>query len=308
MKHILSYISLCLSLSVLLYGCNGLNGEDQTGRLARVGNEFLTVEKARKEIPGFLLREDSVGVLKNYVEDWIQREIILQEAERLQLRQNNEVQTKLERARKEILSEALKDYVMADFDKELVVTDEEARSYYQINKDKFILNERYVRYRHVETPDLEAARAAKRDLMMGVPWPEVARNYSLSPETKIEKSEHFWPASIAAAEFDVLNRYLNGVIGRTEISPIRRIGRNYHFVQLIDTKAEGEHPDLHWLIEQIKDWLIIEKRRRHYSSYIKNLYLKARSNNEIESYNVLTPNPNTQNSVSDTLETVKASK
>lgn len=284
-----------------------MNGDSQSDRLARVGNEYLTLEEARKTIPDFLLQEDSTGVMHTYVEDWIQKEIILQEAERLQLRQNKDVQEKLEKARREILSEALKSYVMAKFNKDLVITDEEARNYYQIHKDKFILNERFVRFRHVETPDLEAARAAKRDLMLGVPWPEVARNYSISPETKIEKSEHFWPASLAVAELDVMNRYLNGVIGQTEISPIRRIGRNYHFVQLMDSKAKGEHPDLHWLIEQIKDWLIIEKRRRHYSSYIKNLYLKAKSNNEIDNYHVLTPNSNTQNHTSDPLETVKAS-
>ncbi len=307
MKHSILPLFLCLIPAILISGCNGLNGDSQSDRLARVGNEYLTLEEARKTIPDFLLQEDSTGVMHTYVEDWIQKEIILQEAERLQLRQNKDVQEKLEKARREILSEALKSYVMAKFNKDLVITDEEARNYYQIHKDKFILNERFVRFRHVETPDLEAARAAKRDLMLGVPWPEVARNYSISPETKIEKSEHFWPASLAVAELDVMNRYLNGVIGQTEISPIRRIGRNYHFVQLMDSKAKGEHPDLHWLIEQIKDWLIIEKRRRHYSSYIKNLYLKAKSNNEIDNYHVLTPNSNTQNHTSDPLETVKAS-
>lgn len=307
MKHSILPLFLCLIPAILISGCNGLNGDSQSDRLARVGNEYLTLEEARKTIPDFLLQEDSMGVMHTYVEDWIQKEIILQEAERLQLRQNKDVQEKLEKARREILSEALKSYVMAKFNKDLVITDEEARNYYQIHKDKFILNERFVRFRHVETPDLEAARAAKRDLMLGVPWPEVARNYSISPETKIEKSEHFWPASLAVAELDVMNRYLNGVIGQTEISPIRRIGRNYHFVQLMDSKAKGEHPDLHWLIEQIKDWLIIEKRRRHYSSYIKNLYLKAKSNNEIDNYHVLTPNSNTQNHTSDPLETVKAS-
>jgi hypothetical protein len=73
-------------------------------------------------------------------------------------------------------------------------------------------------------------------------------------------------------------------------------------VQLIDERAKGEHPDLNWLIEQIKDWMLLNKRSRHFKSYVQNLYLKAESNNEVETFNVLPVNPNQQSTVSDTLE------
>jgi hypothetical protein len=135
--------------------------------------------------------------------------------------------------------------------------------------------------------------------LRGNSWEEVARQYSLQSEMVIKNASRFYPESSALKEYDTLNRYLR-LIGVSEISLIENINGNYHFVQLIENKAVGEHPDLEWLLEQIKDWLILEKKRIAYNTYVKNLYLAAEANNEIHTYNVLPINTNTETS-SDTL-------
>lgn len=293
----------CISALLLLqWSCNSVTRENRPERLARVGNEYLTIEQARKQIPDFILKEDSIGALRSYRDRWIEKRLMLQEAERLQLRQREEMQEKLREAQQEVLTQALKDVVISNFEENLVVSDEEARNYYQAHKDQFILNERFVQFRHLVAEDIESARAAKRELMQAVPWPEVARKYGINAEAKITESEQFWPISMALADINIMNRYLQ-IIGQTEISPIQRVNGNYHFVQLLESRAEGEHPELDWLMEQIKDWLALDKRRRHLSSYVKNLYLKAQSNNEIDTYNVLSTNSNTKPGNTDTLET-----
>lgn len=301
----LSFLTAVLML--WLQGCNPVPDEKKEAALARVGNEMLTVKEARAQIPEFMLEEDSVEALRSYRKSWIEKRLMLQEAVRLQLSQRQEIQAKLKEARNEVLTQALKDVVISDFEEDLVITDEEARNYYQAHKDQFILNERFVRFRHMVAPDIESARAAKRELMQAVSWPEVARKHSINPETKIAEAEQFWPISMAAADIDIMNRYLQ-IIGQTEISPIQRVGGNYHFVQLMESRAKGEHPDLDWLMTQIKDWLTLDKRRRHFSSYVKNLYLKAQSNNEIETYNVLPTNSNPKSSSVDTLEIIETNK
>ncbi len=105
---------------------------------------------------------------------------------------------------------------------------------------------------------------------------------------------------MALAHHEVMNTMIRR-IGITEISPIRRVNGDYHFVQLMETRPEGGHPDLDWLIGQIKEWLLLERRRRHFNSYVKNLYLNAQSNNEIDTYNVLTPNVESEPSEPDTV-------
>ncbi len=269
-------------------------------RLARVGNEVLTLEEATEHISSFMLEQDSVSALQRYRKDWIQRQIILQEAQRVDIAQNPEIQKRLKRMREEVLVQGLKDYVLADYEEELTITDEEARNYYQAHKDQLVLDERYVRFRHLVASTHEQAQSARRDLMRGIEWPEVAKTYSKSPEAKIQESEKFWPISMAVADNNIMNSFLQR-IGITEISPIRRVNGDYHFVQLMETRPAGGHPDLDWLLSHIKEWLRLEKRRRHFNSYVKNLYLNAQSNNEIETYNVLESNLNEESTEIDTL-------
>ncbi|MDX1617473.1 MAG: hypothetical protein R3224_01720 [Balneolaceae bacterium] len=289
-----------LAAALAIAGCQRPAAQGDGTELARVGSNVLTVEDAAEQVPEFMLKQDSVTSLLQFREEWIERQVILQETRRLDLNSNPDVRRRLQRLQEEVLIQALKDYVLKRFDEGLEITDEEARNYYQAHKEQLVLSERYVRFRHMVTPSLEAARSAKRDLMRGIEWPEVARDYAVNPETRIRESEKFWPISMAVQNVNVMNRMLQR-IGITEISPIHRVSGNYHFVQLMEARAEGDHPDLEWLMEQIKEWLRLEKRRRHFNSYVKNLYLNAQSNNEIETYNVLQANSNTESIEQDTL-------
>ncbi|MFH5885824.1 peptidyl-prolyl cis-trans isomerase [Halalkalibaculum sp. DA3122] len=291
---------LTILIPVLLAGCQQRVQTSSEGQLARVGNTVLTIDEAAERAPEFLLKEDSLSALHRYREDWIRRQVILQEAQRLGVNENREIRNRLERLREEVLVQGLKDYVMAEHEQDLEITDEEARNYYQQYKDQLVLDERYVRFRHVVTNTHQDAQSAKDDLMRGIEWPEVARTYSKNGEARIQESEKFWPISMALADNTVMNTLLQR-IGITEISPIRRVNGDYHFIQLMETRPAGGHPDLDWLMDQIKEWLRIEKRRRHFNSYVKNLYLNAQSNNEIERYNVLESNINAETTEPDTL-------
>lgn len=296
----LSNIIFRIFSCVLLISCQQVSQEPAKNALARVGNNYLTIEQATEEIPDFILKEDSVQAIKRYRDNWIREQLLLQEANRLGLGNKPEIQQKIKKAREEILRQALKDYVVAS-QQDQQISDEQARTYYQANKEKFVLEEDLVKFRHMRTNTLTEARNARQDLLDGVPWPEVARKYAIDPSTAISESDQYWPISIAAQGIGIMNRYLN-VIGRSEISPIQRVNGVYHFVQLMDIQPKGNHPNLDWLMEEIKGWMILNKRRRNFSSFVQNLYLKAESNNEVETFNVLSPKPNLNRSLQDTLE------
>ncbi len=301
-KFYIWVLLLCIGIGGVL-SCDQVRPSESDSTLARVGNKYLTIQQAKEKIPDFVYRQDSLSALNRYREEWIQSQVLLQEAERLGLSQQTEIQEKIRKAREEVLREALKDYVTASSQDEITITDEEARAYYQANKEQFVLNEEFVQFRHIRTNTLKEARAARRDLRQGVPWPEVARTYAIDPETAIHESNQYWPISMALNDIEIMNRYLN-VIGQSERSPIQRVNGVYHFVQLVDSRAEGEHPDLNWLIGQIKEWMVLNRQHRSFSSYVKNLYLKAKSNNEVESYNVLPAKSNQKSTTEDTLESI----
>ena len=106
------------------------------------------------------------------------------------------------------------------------------RSYYQENKDSFVLEERYIRFRHLRANSLQDARDARQDLLRGITWEIVLENFSVNPDNARRESERFWPESIAASDYEILNRYLQ-LIGQSEISVIEQFGDEYHFVQLL---------------------------------------------------------------------------
>ena len=304
METSLSYkFSLLTILGIILSlaSCQQKTQQNSDNALARVGNEYLRVEQAIDDIPKAVLSEDSVEALTQYRDNWIRQQLLVQEAKRLGLEQKSEIQQKIDRAREEILRQTLKDYVLASSEKDVQISDEEARTYYQANKEQFVLEEDFVKFRHMRTKTIKEARNARQDLLDGVPWPEVARTYALNASTVISESDQYWPVSMAAQDIDIMNRYLT-VIGQSEISPIQRVNGIYHFVQLMDTRSEGDHPNLEWLIEQIKDWMTLNNRQRNFSSFVKNLYLKAESNNEVETFNVLPTKPNRNTTLDDTLE------
>ena len=277
---------LYLLLVFLLYtACSSPYQYDDSPVLATVGNETLTINQALSQIPGSVMTEDSVRAIQAFIDQWVEKQVVVRQAERMRLQNSESVRLKMERLRKQVLEEALREQLLRQHLDEVEVTRDEAQNYYQAHKDQFVLNERYVRFRHITTRTRTEADNANRDLMRGDDWEEILQRYSVAPERQLRESNQFWPISMAAESIPMLNRYLN-VIGLSERSPIYFFRGEYHLVQLLEERPAGEAPDLDWLIPQIEEWLKLEKVRRITNSYIRNLYLEANSNNEIRKADV----------------------
>lgn len=274
--------------------------QQEDNNLARVGNQYLTLLEAKKQIPAFVYKEDSIQALQQFREQWIKRQLMQSQAEELGITDEESVQQKIQRAKEEIIQEALRSYLIKT-EVDTVISEQEALNYFEQNRAHFILDEPFVQFRHLRTPNVEDARAAKQALRDELPWTEVADSFSTDPEQAIRNAERHFPISMVLNEIEVMNRYLQNMnVG--EISAIQREDGDYHFVQLLDKREQGEHPDPEWIMDKIKSWIILNKRQRKFSSYLKNLYLKAESNNEIETYDVIPTETNYNNTTSDTLE------
>lgn len=274
------YLILSFSFLISFLGCtNTFSNQDDI--IAIVGNERLSLAEVKGLIPSNISPEDSTQYITRFREDWVKRQLLTQEAERVNLQSRSEIQSRIKESRDLVLQQAFQDYFLSQMDEEITVSDIEAQTYYAQNKDDFLLQERYVRYRHVITDSRDKSELAKRDLMRGLEWEDIAEKYTLDPDWTIAHSFKYFKESSAATGLDPLNSYLK-VIGITEISRTEQINNEFHFVQLLEEKAKGEHPDLEWIINEIKGWLIIEKRRRAFNSYVQNLYLQSQANNEIQ--------------------------
>ncbi len=284
----------CSAVLIFFTACSQNQYEpDNSIHLARFGSHYLTLKEAREAVPRFMLRQDSIKALKKYREEWIQQKLLLRKAENIQLEDRQPVQQRLQKARAEVLKSALRQAVLAQYEANTKISDEEALRYYENHKEQFVLQERYVRYRHISTDNFKLARAARQELLSGTPWPEVARLYSDEAEMRIRQSQKYWPQSAVLNGLPPMKQYI-AALDSSEISPVRSINGKYHFVQLTGARAAGQYAAPEWIMKRLKEWIILEKKRRFFNSYIENLYLEAMTDNEIELYNVLIPDTQTR--------------
>jgi len=296
---------LPLLVGWVLLGCSKNQDSQKEITLARVGDKDLTLKAAKSNIPSHLYSQDSLRALHEYRQRWIKTQLLVQEAERIGLDQKPEVQTKLQISRDNTLSHELKSHILHQDTSLYHVSIEEAKNYYERYKEQFTLNERHIRYRHLVTKTLEEARRAKSALLQGKPWEEVVELYALDKAGTLKRAKQIYPVSMSLTQNEIMHNYLS-IIGINEISPIREINGQYHFVQLVKNYAKGTHTKLDWILPKIKEWLAIEKRRKIFNSYVRNLYLKAKSNNEINLMNDRDDLPDTITEI-DTL-TIPANK
>src|SRR6056297_1152604 len=90
---------------ILFQSCQPKNGND-TVILAEVGNQILTHSEALASIPVNALDTDSTLALKKYTDDWVRRQIILQEADRLNFTDRRDVRKRMQRVQDEFILQA----------------------------------------------------------------------------------------------------------------------------------------------------------------------------------------------------------
>lgn len=264
-------------------------GAGNSVRLARAGNAYLTLEEALETIPAYMMREDSIQAIQTFTKEWVEQKLLLQKAQKSHLADKENIQRKLQNARERVLKNALRQLLLSEFDAKTTVSDAEALRYYRNNREQFILQERYVQFRHVSTANYKYARAARSELLSGKQWPEVANLFSKDAEQRIKQSQKYWPQSMVLNDLPVLKQYIAD-LDSGQISPVRQLKGKYHFVQLTGSRAAGKAAKPAWIMDQLKEWIMLEKKRQFFKSYVKNLYLKAKKDNDIEFYDVLNLN------------------
>lgn len=267
-------------ISGLLLSCKPEVTQPDEEVIARVGDSRLNLNETLYRIPSLLLEQDSLTAIENFRNNWIRRELLHQEALRLGLDKNPAIISIINTTVKDILSQSLIDHMISQSG-DIQVSRQEAVAYYESHKDQFKLDEPHVRFRHLIAESIPDAENARQDLLRGISWENVVEQYAVNKQDALRDASVFHPLSLSLVNAPPLDQYIRRM-GINEISPIQRIGTRYQFVQLIERKSEGELPDLSWILDQVEDWLLLDKKRRLVSSYEQQLIRRAQANKEIQ--------------------------
>ncbi len=268
-------IIVFLAVSALfLSGCGEAEDEVPDGKvIAEVGNTHLTLEEVLARVPSSRLIQDSTAAVQEYRSQWVKDQVLANEARRLGIHESDAFNDALEQFEKQLLVQMLLDqYKQREGEPE--VSRDQALRYYERHRDQFVLPEPHIRIRHMVADTFADANQARHQLLRGMDWQEIAERYAADREYVLRTATRFQPLSTALEDLPEMAQFL-GVIGVSEVSPIRLIDGQYHFVQLVENHAEGSVPELDWTLSQIKSWIAVERMRTNINAYQQNLLRQA---------------------------------
>src|SRR6056297_978575 len=148
MKHI--SIFLLLFISVLILSCNQ-NNDTNKQPIAKIHDNYLYLSDIREIIPNNKTEEDSLLIAKNYINNWIKKQLLLKKAELNLPEGMKNVEKEIEDYRSSLLIYRYQQQLI-DQKLDTVVDESEMRNYYEENKSNFILDQVLVKATYIKLP------------------------------------------------------------------------------------------------------------------------------------------------------------
>ncbi|MBU2650797.1 MAG: hypothetical protein KKA81_07670 [Bacteroidetes bacterium] len=280
----MKFVTIILAV-VFLTGCRNSSDDGESSILARVNDEYLYESEIRDLIPDNISPRDSIVLVKNYINSWITKQVLINQAEKNLSREQMDFNRQLQEYRNSLL--------IYQYEKELlyqkldtVVKDYEIFSYYNDFKENFILKEDIYTINFLQMPEGSEAAEVIEDLFTsGNPelkdsiitlMVNVAGMYDFSDKNwlSLNSLKSIFPGIFLTRDDQ-------------EISNSNFRDTNGQVITLIsigEMKNEGQVAPLSYVSDNIRE-IIINKRR---ADFIKNMHneivRKAYQNEEAEIY------------------------
>lgn len=139
--------------TLALYSCGFNSKTPESEVVARVGNEFLYLEDVLDLVPDGASSEDSLSIVKSYIERWATRQLIIDAAIRnLSSEKQKEYDKLIQQYKLDLYTKGyLEEMVKQSLD--TVVSSHELKQYYEQNKENFRLSGALVRLRYIQLPE-----------------------------------------------------------------------------------------------------------------------------------------------------------
>jgi hypothetical protein len=162
--------SLSLALIALVaFSCQWMDrnrASDHAGRIpvARVNNTFLYKDELAGIVSNGASREDSISRIQSYVNSWIRKQLLIQEATRKMDINEAAVERKILDYRYSIIAyEYQNSYIKQHLD--TVVADADIEEYYKNNIDNFVLKQNIVKATYIKVPKSAPRTQRIKELM-----------------------------------------------------------------------------------------------------------------------------------------------
>ncbi len=274
----------------IVFGCQQSPKSDNPV-IARVGQAVLTLNDLNKSIPPEYSNRISRKQRINYVKQWIDTELLYQEALKQKIHKEKEILKRLHQMEKDLLSAEMISRNSSSIHKQKI-SDDAIIEYYKQHKESFVRESDVVKYIGIVVEDLKTGWKV-RNMVTTSNFLELATEYSTVP-IQDPNTVSFTPLKNLPAEVAnvVFNIRLNGTT-----SPIK-LSDGVHVIRVLDKQNAGEI----CLVEEVREEIFSTLSAQSQKKDIENLLEELRQKSDYTfNFELLTQNQNRQANDADSL-------
>jgi len=281
----MKYGLFILSVLCFILSCKNEVKKEENNPLARVQNKYLYASELIGVVPGGLSTDDSLAIIKDYIEKWVRKELMLGKAEENLTESQKDVQKQIDEYRTSLLIFKYEQNLIQE-KLDTIVTEEEIEKYYKENNSNFILNKNLVRALYIKLP-----RNAP-DI-----W-KVRRWYASDKEEHIKDLDAY--CFKYAEKYDYFNEdwvYFDEIsqqmpnLGGSDYNVLKyrdkievRDSTYQYFLRIYESKLEGSVAPLEFIKQDIITILLNKRKIQYINRLETEIYNNARNHSYFNIY------------------------
>lgn len=279
-------VRLITVVVILLFSFSACNRHDRDRvPLARVDNEWLYLDEVLPSIPEGAKEYDSIFAVRSFVDNWIRQQLLLKHAENNLGEQKDAFDLQLREYRNALLIYAFEDELVKQ-KLDTLVTDQEIRAYYDVNKEDFVLKDNIVKvlyvklfrnetflpqFRRLMNSDLSEDRLRLANLAR-----QNAANYLLDDEVWLFLND-------LLKEIPILTYNQEAFLANNHFVEIK--DSTYHYlVRICDFRITDNYSPVAMEKERIRFSIINKRKTNILEAVSKEIYDRASKKNRFETF------------------------
>jgi len=264
--------------------CNSNNTLDNP-TVAKVDDSYLYLNKIRELVPNNSSKEDSLRIAKNYIHQWIKKQLLVSRAELNLTEEDQDVEEMVEDYRSSLIIHKYQQHLIEQ-KLDTFVADSEIDKYYRNYPGNFLLNRNIVKAVYIKIPKpLPQAKKIKQiyKLKKDTDWDKL-EDYCFQNATKFDNFSEQWiysqnllnqtPIKVSNEEkFLRRNKYFE-----TEDSTF------HYLINIRDYKLKNEIAPLSFVSEDINKIIINKRKIQFIKNMEESIFRDAESKNKFKIY------------------------
>lgn len=235
--------------------------------VARVGDAVLTKEELVHAA------DTAEHARRRYISQWVETQLLYEEAARAGFAESDEVRRRVEETKRQLAVNAFLEKEV--YGNEAEISDDRALDEFNKNRSAYRLREDVVNLSYVIFDDRDAANSFRSKVLRGATWDEAVQSVRADSAANSQllrsaSAGYFTQAALVPEELWKMARTLS----KEDVSYVVRTPVGYVVALVHGVKRQGELPEFEYAKNEIKERLLMERRRKSYDDLLERLRSK----------------------------------